>query len=722
MSEHRRPTGRSTAPDAPRQPWLHQLELAVHGNVTALSSRDGTMGDPGTGLYVDDRRVVSRLLVTADDRCPDLVVSASVGDRTQVLGSVRHLGTPGPDPTVEVHRLRRVRPTGMVETIKVTSRADEVVRTRLVVEVGGDGAPLAEVKAGTASLPLLPAMAPVAGDAPVALAWSDDRHVTRLVCEPAPTSVQPGDETRPSRLTIDLEVRPGRSRSVVLTVAASRLGSSAFDADPGADLLDWSRVRVRAADARLDDLVATALEDLRQLAMRDPLDPGDLFVGAGSPWYLTLFGRDSLWAARLALPFGTELAGGTLRALARRQGTAHDPVTAEAPGKILHEVRRETFRDPTTGMTLPSTYYGTVDATSLWVCLLHDAWRHGLPQDEVRALLPALRGAVGWICSELAAGPDGLLRYVDSTGSGLANQGWKDSGDSMRRADGTVAPAPIALLEAQTYAVEALRKAAVLLAELGADETGAADPGAEGAGPDEETAALRRRADDLEGRVRDAFWVHGPHGRHLAMAIDGEGRPVDGVGSNMGHALGSGALRPQEAAQVAAVLTGPDLLGPFGIGTLARSNPAYNPIGYHTGSVWTHDTAICLLGLVAEGCTERAGDVARALVSSGVAFGLRWPELYAGDPVLGRPAPYPASCRPQAWSAASAAALVTAALGLEVDVPRRRVRVRPLPDAPFGALRVEGLRYADLDFTVDVDAAGGVTVTGLPDGVTVVRD
>lgn len=694
-------------PDATRrQPWLHELELAVHGNATALSARDGTMAAPGTGVFVDDRRVVSHLRVLADDHAGDVVTSSSVGPETHVLTSLRHLGTPGPDPTVELRRVRAVHDSGMTETIRLTSRAAETVRTRLVVEIGGDGASLGAVKSGEPAGPLLPTMTAGSRTPDVVLTWSDDRHLTHVVTEPQPAAVEAGEADRPSRVTFDLEVPPGQTRSVRVSVVTQRLAATAFDADPGADLVDWSSVRVEAADTRLDLVVSSALEDLRQLTMRDPDAPDDVFAGAGSPWYLTLFGRDSIWAARLFLPFGTTLAGGTLRTLARRQGRVDDPTTAEEPGKILHEVRRERYVDDVTGLALPSTYYGTVDATSLWVCLLHDAWRQGLPEDEVRDLLTPLRAALGWIARQVQDSPDGLLRYVDRSGTGLANQGWKDSGDSMRRSDGSIAPAPIALLEAQTYAVEAAHKARALLEALDA-------------GTPQELADLGRLADALATRVREAYWVRGPRGPHLAMALDGDGRPVDGIGSNMGHALGSGALTAEEAALVADTLTGPDLLGPFGIATLSRSNPAYNPIGYHTGSVWVHDTAIGLLGLVAEGRPERAGDVARSLVASSVAFGYRWPELYAGDPVLGRPAPYPASCRPQAWSAASAAAVVTAVLGLRVDVPGRHVEVRPLPSLPFGPLTVRGLRFGPAAFSVTVAADGTATVEGLPDDVTV---
>jgi len=285
-----------------------------------------------------------------------------------------------------------------------------------------------------------------------------------------------------------------------------------------------------------------------------------------------------------------------------------------------------------------------------------------------------------------------MMMCPSSFGTGLSNQGWKDSGDAMRRRDGTIAEAPIALVETQAYAVAAATGTAVLLEEV------FGEPG----------DVLRAWAAELAGRVRDRFWVADATGPYLAMALDRYGDPVDGVGSNMGHVLGTGTLTPEESALVAARLSGPDLLGPFGVGTLGRGNPAYNPIGYHTGSVWTHDTAICALGLVRDGHTAESAALLRALVDAATHFDFRFPELFGGSPDSELPIPYPASCRPQAWSAASAGALVTASLGLEADVPRGRLMMRPLRPSPFGDLQVRGLRVRGEAVEVDLDDDGVV--------------
>ena len=355
-----------------------------------------------------------------------------------------------------------------------------------------------------------------------ALAWRDARHETRVSLAGARAAVT-ADGT--GVLEWDAEVAAGAEARWTVEVAVTRTSGTDFDANPGGHLVDWSGVGVRATDRRLDLVVEHAFADLPSCVLADPDSPTDAFAAAGTPWYLTLFGRDSLWAARLTLPFGTHLAAGTLRTLARRQGRVDDPATAEQPGKILHEVRCAPVDDPH-APHLPPRYYGTVDATPLWVGLLHDAWRWGLADDAVRALRPHLDAALGWVLRAADESPDGFLRYVDATGTGLSNQGWKDSGDAMRRRDGTVAEAPIALVETQAYAVAAAAGAAELVERV-FGESG-----------DE----LRGFAYDLAARVRERFWVRDEAGPYLAMALDRHGDPVDGVGSNMGHVLGTGTL------------------------------------------------------------------------------------------------------------------------------------------------------------------------------------
>ncbi|WP_192796574.1 glycogen debranching N-terminal domain-containing protein [Serinicoccus kebangsaanensis] len=659
----------------PQQPWLHELEIAVDGPSTVLSDREGTIGAPGTGWFLDDQRVVSLLDLRVAGERPVAVASHSGGDTTELLGVARAVSGPTPDPTLQVHRRRVLRDDELHEQIDLVSRSASGQRVDLTLDVGGDGATLSRVKSGLADSS--PALETAVEHERVS--WSDRRHLTSVTAEPPPADTGLLGEHGGARLRWALDLPAHGRAQVSVRVTAERRVPTSFDSRPGRCDLSGARLD---ADARWELATTTNLADLSHLAQTDPEHPEDSFIAAGSPWYLTLFGRDAIWTARFLIPFAPRLALGTARVLARRQARHDDPSIGAEAGKILHEVRRETFRDHE--IDLAPVYFGTVDATPLWLCLVHDLWRWGVPTDQVEPLLPHVRAALSWMERMVAESPDGFLRYLDTTGTGLANQGWKDSGDSMRTAEGSVAPAPIALLEAQGYAVEAARGAADLL-EAVAGQDG---------------RRWREWADALSARVRERFWVGSGEDAYLAMALDRDGRPVDGVGSNMGHVLETGLLTPDEVTLVARRLMRPDLLTPFGISTLSSENPAYNPLGYHTGSVWTHDTAIALRGLAATGHRREADTLIEALLRLAGATQGRFPELLSGEAVGRSAAPYPASCRPQAWSAAAAAAMMTAAVGLRVDVPAGILSTKPSPLLPQGwALHgvVVGGRPVELD-------------------------
>jgi glycogen debranching enzyme len=407
----------------------------------------------------------------------------------------------------------------------------------------------------------------------------------------------------------------------------------------------------------------------------------------------------------MLLPTGTRLAAGTLRTLARRQGLRTDPNSGEAPGKIMHELRYGGLF-AVRGGAEPVAYYGTVDATPLWIVLLHDAWRWGLPEAEVAALLPHLRRALDWLAEHADPDGDGFLEYLDLSGRGLANQGWKDSGDAVRFRDGRLATGPIALCEVQGYAYQAARAACALLTAFDL--------------PDAQRWA--DYADGLARRFRERFWVDGPDGPYPAMALDVDKRPVDALTSNIGHLLGTGLLSATEAAQVADRLASPAMSGGYGLRTMSTMDGGYSPLSYHCGSIWAHDTAIAIAGLAREGFGGVAAGLAEGLLAGAEAFGYRIPELYGGDDraSFGRPVPYPASCAPQAWSAAAAVAILQSALGLEPDVPAGQLVLRPMPDAPLGAIRALGLRIGGHVVDVTLDRHGGVDVSGLPGTIRVV--
>jgi glycogen debranching enzyme len=392
-----------------------------------------------------------------------------------------------------------------------------------------------------------------------------------------------------------------------------------------------------SGDAALDRWAARAADDLQALLLDAGQGP---FAAAGAPWFMTLFGRDALITARLLLPLSLELAEGTLRTLAARQGTAVDPENAEQPGKILHELRQSTFTMPGEGIVLPPVYFGTIDATPLWVVLLHEAWRAGLPIATLRELRPALEGALGWIRDHGSPDASGFLKYIDETGTGLANQGWKDSGDSVRFRDGSIAEGPIALCEVQAQACQAAEGGAELLEALG-DAGGAAE--------------WRAWAERMRERFRAAFWVERAGERYPAIALDGEGRPVDAKASNMGQLLGTTLLTAEEEAEVARLLVDERFASGWGLRTMSTDQGGYWPLSYHCGSVWPHDTGVVIEGMLRAGLGDAARVLAAQLVRTADAFDGRVPELFAGFSVeeASSPVAYPASCRPQAWSAAA---------------------------------------------------------------------
>ncbi|MEU8025065.1 glycogen debranching N-terminal domain-containing protein [Micromonospora haikouensis] len=678
------------------QPLLHDLVGLVHAPTSALGDAAGQVRPSGVqGVFHADARVLSRAELRVDDREPEALARGPVGPHAaRFAGLARWLGDPGPDPTVRVDRVRRLAPAGLAEEIHVVSTAATGVRATVSVDLGCDLAPIELVKSGDAADPLA-----ARADGPGRLAWSGGDTTVTVTGEGATVDAT-GDRAITPRLSWPVELPPRGAVTLRWRLAVDD-PRAVVTAPPAAPT--WARPEVTADDRRLVRLLDRSLDDLHALRLAEPAHPGDVFLAAGVPWFLTLFGRDSLWAARMLLPLGTELAAGTLRVLARRQGTRVDPATGEAPGKILHELRRHEFAAGA-GLRLPPAYYGTVDATMLWVALLHDAWRWGLPAEQVQPLLPHLEAALAWLGEHADADGDGLVEYVDTTGHGLANQGWKDSGDAVRFRDGRQAQAPIVLAEVQGYAYEAAVAGAALLDAFDR-------PGGD---------RWRAHAARLADRFRATFWVDGPHGPQPALALDRDKRPVDSLTSNIGHLLGTGLLTDDESAQVARLLTTEALAGGFGLRTMSTGDAGFSPLSYHCGSIWTHDTAIVLAGLARAGYRTAALGLADGLLAAAEAFDHRLPELYGGDDrgLLGRPVPYPAACRPQAWSAASAVLLLQAGVGLYPDVPAGRVRLAPLAGPGLGALAARNLRVAGDRVDVTVTAAGEATVDRLPAALT----
>ncbi len=393
----------------------------------------------------------------------------------------------------------------------------------------------------------------------------------------------------------------------------------------------------------LDRAVRAGLDDLASLLVPAPGQPGARIVGAGAPWFLTLFGRDSIVTALAALPYAPELAVVTLRTLAHYQGREYRPERCEEPGKIVHEVR--TGELSRFGQVPFARYYGTVDATPLFLVLLgahYERTGDGAPARELEA---AARAAVAWMDGDGGLEERGYLVYPTDS-PGLVNHCWKDSKDSIAFADGRAVAGPIAVAEAQGYAVDALVRTARLAREVWHDPGWA--------------AGLERRAAALRKRFAEDFWLAGPD--FPAIALDSAGRQVDLLASNAGHLLWSGLLDQDRAAAVARRLLAPEFFSGWGLRTVAAGQRAYHPISYHRGGVWPHDTAIAVAGLARYGFTGHARRLGEGLLDAASRCGFRLPEVMAGIGAdeAAAPVPYPHSCSPQAWAAAAPLLLLDA--------------------------------------------------------------
>jgi len=395
------------------------------------------------------------------------------------------------------------------------------------------------------------------------------------------------------------------------------------------------------------------------------------------------------------VPYAPRLALGTLRTLARLQGSATDPLTEEQPGRILHEVRLGS--DLSLALGGDSVYFGSIDATPLFVMLVGQLLAWGADPAELLELRPAVEKALRWIDEYGDRDGDGFVEYQRGSDRGLLNQGWKDSGDGVTFRDGSLPRTPIALAEVQGYVFAAQHAAAQLFGAWGEPE---------------EAARRTTRAQELARHFHEAFWM--PEAGFYAMGLDGEKRRIDAISSNIGHCLWTGIVDPSVADQVIDRLLEPDCFTGFGIRTLASSSGAYNPASYHNGSVWPHDTVLCAAGMARYGRGDAALRVANGLLDALEAFGGRLPELFCGfdrdeKPL---PVPYPTSCSPQAWAAAVPFELLRLALGLEVDVPQGVARALPTPTA-IGEARATGIHLGGS--RIDVRSTPeGARIDGLP--------
>jgi glycogen debranching enzyme len=695
---------------------LHEMRprMLKRDDTFAVLDRNGDAlpaNDSPEGLFHRDTRHLSRLELRLGGAKPLLLSSAVSDDGAVLTCDLTNTDIPGdgrrPDLERDQLHLRRskfLRNGICFERLTVRSFAAQPLALDLELRFAADFADLFEVRGarrprrGTQHRPEI-------GADGVQLAYTGldgRRRATRLRFDPAPARIGP------DRAVFALHLAPGERRTILIETRCEAEGTAEIGAPEPARtaflraLWEDSRARraalsrtasVVTSDTAFDEMIGRSVADLAMLTTQTPEGP---YPYAGVPWFSTVFGRDALVTAWLMLWMDPSLALGVLRHLAAMQATLTDAAADAEPGKILHEVRNGEMAE--LGEVPFRRYYGSVDSTPLFVALA-GAWLDRTGEAEaLRPLWPNIEAALGWIETYGDRDGDGFVEYGRMTEAGLANQGWKDSWDSVPHADGTLARGPIALCEVQAYVHAAFLAAARIARAL--------------ALPPERAEALEGRAAALRERFEEAFWCE-DLGTY-ALALDGAKQPCLVRSSNAGQALLGGLPAPERAAAVAKQLLGGAFHSGWGVRTLAATEKRYNPMSYHNGSVWPHDNALIGLGLARYGHCAEAARLLEGLAAAAGRIDLRrLPELFCGFPRRGGQGPtaYPVACAPQAWAAAAPIGLLGACLGIGFDPAARMVRlVRPVLPAGLDRVTLRGLALGGARIDVSLRRAAGASV------------
>lgn len=683
-----------------------ELFSLKEGDVFLVADGQGDIGGGADGLFDHDTRILSRFVLLVGERRPSPLSHGLSRDNAvfTLHGANRGLplvgGRATPRGVIHIERKRVLWRRRLYERVRCGNFGLDEVMLPLAFEYAADFRDMFEVR-GMARARRGVRDAPAPDGRCVRFGYDGLDGVRRTS---AIAFSEPPWRMGPRRSDFMFTLAPGGQVDLYVEVAAEV--REAPDAERFLDALAGAQAAVReraGRGARLacqDGAFGRWLERSRaDVALLTTDLPTGPYPYAGIPWFSTAFGRDGIWTAWEMLWIDPSLARGVLRYLAGRQAREVSAFRDSQPGKIMHETRRGEMA--ATDEIPFGLYYGGVDTTPLFVAL---AGAYLQRTDDVALmgeLWPALKAAADWIERYGDSNGDGLVDYQRGAETGLANQGWKDSEDSVFHTDGRMPGGPIALVEVQAYAYAAFEAMARIAARLG-------EAGGE---------AWTAKAEAVRARVEARFWMEDQG--FYGLAIDGEGRLCAPLASNAGHVLFAGLAAPARAARVAQRLLSPAFDTGWGLRTLAAGAARYNPMSYHDGSVWPHDTSIAVAGMARYG--ERAGvaKVAGDVFQAAQAFDLRLPELFcgferrAGEP----PIAYPVACMPQAWAAGSAFMLLQACLGLSIDAARREVRlVRPVLPAGVDGLAIDdlevggariGLRLQRLDGAVAVNPAAG---------------
>jgi glycogen debranching enzyme len=658
-------------------------QTILEGSTFCICDERGDLCETTHGLFAEDTRFLSKLQLTIDGERPLLLSSGTV----EYFSAAFFLRNAHNELAVKRERFVG---DGMQDHVVVTNVTPRELSFRVGVELGADFADIISVKEWDFSLgdpetatPLpQPVRAERNGNGFV-LTDRDGFGATHVLFS------QPGAEFDGDGVAFAVTLGPREAWELRIDVLVG-------DREPDRPEQHFGEERRRVEDSlsawrlRVPQIRASWV-DLRLSFERSVADLAALRIGrlpaAGMPWFMTVFGRDTLITCLQTFLFGSELARGALRELASLQATEDDASRDAEPGKIVHEVRHGKC-----AARWFDRYYGTVDATPLFLILLSETWRWTDDDALVQELREPALAALRWIDTH-----DGFVAYERRSDRGLANQSWKDSGDSQRFRDGRLATTPIAPCEVQGYVYDAKRRLAEIAREVWRDSALA--------------ERLEQEADDLRERFDDAFWVE--DGGYYALALDGDGRQVDSLCSNVGHLLWSGIVPPNRVQPVVDRLFSSELFSGWGVRTMSTSDAAYNPLSYHNGTVWPHDNSLIAWGLARHARWTETHQVIRAIVDAAGSFEHRLPEVFAGFGRAETPFPivYPTAARPQAWAAGTPVLLLQLLLGLQPDRRLQRLEsVAPLELPSWvGTIRLSGVHAFDRTWDVVVED-GDVTV------------
>ena len=664
------------------------------------------------GLYEQDTRFLSEYHLTLDGVKPTLL-SSHIANHYSAIYYLTNPPIPSaPADTISISRRRYVG-RGLHDDLDIINHNQVPILLSVELTFDSDFADIFEVKTESLTKTGVYLMELGSDGKSVSLNYSRGEFIRKLMIEFSASPIFKEDKA-----IFKIRLKPREKWHLCvdfLTLTSKEKVYPQYSCTSWGPALERSEEKWRASAPRVftnyDTLRGAynqSLSDLEALTIHgNDMLKGNVVLAAGIPWFMTFFGRDALITAYQSLIVNPALAKGTLRALAKYQGEKVDLTTEEEPGKILHEIR---FGELATLREIPQTpYYGTVDATPLFLTLISETYRWTGDLNLVADLKENALRALDWIDTYGDLDGDGYLEYEMKADKGLSNQGWKDSGDSIRFADGQLAESPIALCEVQGYVYDAKMRMAELFEIL--EEKERADH-------------LRKEAHDLKARFNKDFWVEDK--AYFALALDSSKRKVDAVTSNPGHLLWSGIVERKKAKTVAKTLLSPVLFSGWGIRTMGQKDDGYNPLSYHNGSVWPHDNSLIIAGLSRYGFYAEAKKVIEALLEAASFFPRhRLPELFCGydRQESSFPVEYPTSSSPQAWASGSIPFILTTMLGLSINALQKKIWIKPVLPKVIKQLKVESIKVGKSPFNLELAQENSrvrVNVTLPPRGFEVI--